>query len=305
VVATLVALLTVGTCLSAGAAAQEASQPNGDLLSTTVGFSEQVFGKMDIRDIKAATRTWAEIILRRETGRSTQAESRVYSALPQMERDLVAKELDLVALLPQEYLQLKGRVALEPIMLAEPPGGSHVEYVVLTRKERGFTSLGQLRGARLAIEALGRGMVPWLWLESALRRAGLPPSSAFFSGVREEYKGSQAVLAVFFKTADACVTARHSFETMAALNPQVGAQLAPLIASPGFAHGLMALRPDIDEGLRGATYRGLANLHTHATGRQVLTLFRAGRMIPFKPEQLKSVEDLLRESRHHEGQSNG
>ena len=74
-------------------------------------------------------------------------------------------------------------------------------------------------------------------------------------------------------------------------------QLVVVTSSPGLAHGLMVVRPDLDGDLRAATYRGLANLHTHATGRQVLTLFRTGRMIPFEPAQLRSVEELLREFR--------
>jgi ABC-type phosphate/phosphonate transport system substrate-binding protein len=199
--------------------------------------------------------------------------------------------------LPQEYLELKGQAPMDPILLAEPPGGGLLEYVILVRKENGHASLSDLRGSRLSIEAQGRGMLPWLWLDGALKQAGLPRSSALFASITEEYKGSQAVLSVFFKKADVCVAARHSFETTAALNPQVKQQLVALASSPGLAHGLMVVRPDLDDGLRAATYRGLVNLHMHATGRQVLTLFRTGRMIPFEPAQLRSVEELLRESR--------
>jgi ABC-type phosphate/phosphonate transport system substrate-binding protein len=301
----LAAGLAFGATPPAAWSATEPSTVTGAALRTSVGFSELVFGKMDIRDITAATRTWAEIILRRETGRPTQVESQVYPVLADMQKDLAAKKLDMVALLPQEYLDLKGNVAMDPILLAEPPGAPLVEYLLMVRKESGLAALSDLHGTRLTIEALGRGTLPWLWLESVLKKAALPRSSAFFASAKEEYKGSQAVLSVFFKKADVGVAARHSFETMAAMNPQVGHQLTVLATSPGFAHGLMILRPDVDGELRSASYRGLLNLHSDATGRQVLTLFRTGRMIPFKPEQIKSVEDLLRESRQPGAPGNG
>ena len=260
---------------------------------------------MDLRDIRAATRTWAEIILRQETGRPAQAESFIYPVLGDLGKEMAAKRLDMAALLPQEYLDLKDLAPLDPILLAEPPNGTQVEYLLLVRKNSGALTLADLRGLKVAIEAAGPNTLPWLWVESLLKRAGLPRSSVFFGGIQEAYKGSQAILSLFFKHADAAVAARHSFATTAAMNPQVAQQLITIAASPGFAHGVMVLRPDVDAELRGASYRGLTNLHTHATGRQVLTLFRAGRMIPFKPEQLKSVEDLLRESRSPGARGNG
>jgi phosphonate transport system substrate-binding protein len=84
---------------------------------------------------------------------------------------------------------------------------------------------------------------------------------------------------------------------MVELNPQLGRQLRVLERSPGFVTGILAVRKDIHNPRRDAMVETLQEMHTDPKGRQLLTLFRCNRLVPFVAEHLASVEKVLREHR--------
>ncbi|HTP65810.1 MAG TPA: PhnD/SsuA/transferrin family substrate-binding protein [Geobacteraceae bacterium] len=124
---------------------------------------------------------------------------------------------------------------------------------------------------------------------------------AFFGDLREFPRASQIIMPVFFGQADACLASSNSFETMADLNPQIGLRLRVLEKSPGFTTGIIAVRKNGRTPRREEMIRALAEMDGDPKGKQLLTLFRVNRLVPFHAEHLTSVEKMLRAHRSYTG----
>jgi ABC-type phosphate/phosphonate transport system substrate-binding protein len=190
-----------------------------------------------------------------------------------------------------EYLRIKDSTALVPSLVAVYLGNRvYSEFVLLGRREK-WRNLEELRGKKIkigAFEELSR-----MWLDVVLDRAGLPPSAGFFRVIEMEQKASKAILPVFFERVDACVVTVDAFETMAELNPQVGAQLTILARSQPMLPRLLCFRPDLDTEAKATLRDAALQLHTKPSGQQVLRLFRSERIVPFDEAHLDGISSLV------------
>jgi len=285
--------LALAVLIQAGHAA--AVDPGAPSTSLVVGSSAAVLADVDAADAVAATKLWTDRILRRK-GYDGESAARIFPDLTALAAAVGGDGVDLVFLLPQEYLALAGRLPLVPVAISAPAQGVYEEFVLVVRAGWGPKSLGDLRGRRLLVETDQRGTLPMVWLETLLLREGEPADAkAFFADVRATRKASQTVMPVFFGQADACVTTRSAFQTLAELNPQLSTQLEVMASSPGYAVGLGCLRQGYFEEHPGYFEENLADLHLDPQGRQILTLFRKGKLVAFEPAHLATVEELLRE----------
>jgi hypothetical protein len=82
---------------------------------------------------------------------------------------------------------------------------------------------------------------------------------------------------------------------MAELNPQVGKELERIATSPPLVSAVGCLRTDFNERYEGQITDTLELLHSDPQGKQILTLFRQGKLIRFKESYLAGVESLLKE----------
>jgi phosphonate transport system substrate-binding protein len=132
------------------------------------------------------------------------------------------------------------------------------------------------------------------WLDSLLTARVSSGAQGFFGSISEATKATQVVMPVFFGQADACLVNRSLLETMSELNPQVGRQLLILEQSPGFVTGILAARKNFSHTQRDTVVKILQEMHTDPKGKQIMSLFRITRLVPFMPEHLASVEKVLR-----------
>lgn len=131
-------------------------------------------------------------------------------------------------------------------------------------------------------------------MDSLLIGQGQPRQDAFFKRVEVVSKPAQAVLAVFFGKKDACVVDRSAFQVMAELNPQIRRSLETLAASEALANSVLCVSRDgwpLPED-RKNLLESLAELHLESTGQQILTLFKADQLVPFRQEVLANVRKL-------------
>ena len=99
----------------------------------------------------------------------------------------------------------------------------------------------------------------------------------------------------FFGQVDACLVSRNSYNISAELNPQLGRQLRVLEQSPGFVTGIIAVRKGLEKANRDAIMKILTEMYTDPKGKQIMTLFRINRLVPFMPEHIVSVTKVIRE----------
>jgi phosphonate transport system substrate-binding protein len=171
------------------------------------------------------------------------------------------------------------------------------ELLLLVRDDSGITRIEQLRGKSLMVDTGQQGTIPMKWLDSIMAARGSANAQGVFSSISKYTKGNQAVMPVFFRQADACLVGRNHYDTMVELNPQLGRQLRILERSPGFVTGILAMRKDNRNPICDDVVKMLQEMHTEPMGKQLMTLFRINRLIPFKPEHLVSIEKVLRDRR--------
>jgi phosphonate transport system substrate-binding protein len=283
-------LLTASGVPATGA---EDGQPS--LPSLAIGYSATVISNVDPGDAKAATKVWADMIMRRK-GAVVESETMILKNIPALENALEEKRVDLIFLLPQEYLEVRDRLPIVPLVASAPKEGLYEEFVLLVRKDSGMATIRDLRKKRLTVETDQKGTLPLMWLETLLMKDGeFENIEQFFAGIRATRKPSQTILPVFFRQADGCIVTRTAFDTMVELNPQLGKEIREIAASPPFITSIGCLREDYYEKYNEVLTEHLVNLHEDPQGKQILTLFRKGRLVLFEPPYLASVVALVKE----------
>lgn len=261
----------------------------------TVGYTIDKFSDVDVNDAKAALKVWMETIIKKR-GSPTTSELLTYQNLASLEKAVKEKKIDVVFFFPEEYLEIKNRASFEPIAISTPIGGVKKQFTILVRKDRNIQEIRTLRNRGILVEKGENNTLLSLWFETLFMKEGYLSPRDFFSSVKEVNKTSQAVLPVFFRQADVCVVSRGAFETMQELNPQLGQELTAIALSDGYVRGVVCMRPDFRQ-----EYEGLVNeilsIHVEPQGKQILTLIKVNRLIPFEPSYLETVEALLKEHR--------
>ena len=259
-----------------------------------IGFSSRAFVNVPSEDIRVAIRMLSQKVARKTVG---SAESRIYDSTQEIERDLKARQVDLLVLMPEEFIFLRNRVPLEPMAVTSTDSGNTVEILLLVRKESKFTGIGELRDRAIVMppKISQYGNLYYIWVETLLLREGIPEMARFFSSVREARTSSQGLLPVFFRKADACVVTSNTYDLACELNPQIGRELKVIARIKGLAGGVIAIRRDLPEERKQRVRRALLTLHEDQEGKQMFVLFKLSRLVPFPPEYLKATEALLEE----------
>jgi ABC-type phosphate/phosphonate transport system substrate-binding protein len=258
-----------------------------------VGYSIQVFVDVDA-EAQNAMKVWSDQILKRRFGEGT-ARNVIFPDEARLEAAFRRKEVDVAAIIADEYVALRQRVAMEPVLVPAHDGGVYQSVVLLVRRDGGFRTVLDLRGRPLSVSVQQGKTIHLKWLEILLMRQGFRRAEDFFSRVRETKGPSPAILSVFFMQSDACLTTLQAFRIASELNPQVGRELVPLAQSPEGAGAVIVFRPDLDESEKKKLANVMGTLHLDSEGRQLLRLFRMSSLAPFRAEYLSAIEGFQKE----------
>ncbi|MFT5086964.1 MAG: ABC-type phosphate/phosphonate transport system substrate-binding protein [Candidatus Latescibacterota bacterium] len=259
-----------------------------------IAYPPGLFTNVDVKDAQAAVVVWSKA-LTTQWGLPFGLVPSSYNDVDALVAPLRQGTLDMVALFPLDYLKLKDRLNIEPVVVPSFHGSTTYRTVLLTRRDRQISDWQDLRDRQIAITRASRGDIVNIWMEVALLRRDLAPSSAFFRQVRSVDKTAQAVLLVFLEKADACLVPTDQFATMVELNPQLGRELIVVDTSPETCYGLICQRPGFDQTLCADLERHLTQLHEEALGQQILTLFHYGQLRPYDPVYMEETMQLLAE----------
>jgi ABC-type phosphate/phosphonate transport system substrate-binding protein len=261
-----------------------------------IGFSSRAFVNVPREDIRIAVQVLSQKVAKKTVG---SAESRIYDSSTEIEKDLKTRKLDVVALTPDEFIQLKARTPLEPVMVTVAGKNHEVELLLLARRESGLKRFAELKNMAVALpaESSQYSSMYRTWAENLVMKEGAGSLESFFSSLKETRNASQAVMAVFFRKADACVVSCHTFEVMTELNPQIARELKVIASISRLAGGVIVLRQDLPEGRKQKVSQALMTLHEDQEGRQMFVLFQLNRLAMFRPEYLKGTEALYEEHR--------
>lgn len=213
------------------------------------------------------------------------------------------KSYDVIATTGLDYLQLKGRINLQPLAILSKTDQPTDTYLLVTHKNKTLKTLEELPDRRLIVEAGGSGEIAKLWLDSVLEARGLPHHQLFFTTLRTGDKPSRILLPVFFGQADACVISKSAFTVMNELNPQIEEQLVVLERSPGYVSMLISATDRLEKWACDMVLEETERMHTYPDGQQILTIMQMKRFFDFKPEYLKATEILYQRHEKTGGES--
>jgi len=261
-----------------------------------IGFSSKAFVNVPRDDIKIAVQVLSQKVAKKTIG---SAESRVYDTTAEIEKDLKIKKLDIVALTPEEFIQLKAHAPLEPVMVTVAWKSHEVELLLLGRKESGFKRVAELKNRSIALpsESSQYSSMYRTWVENLVMKEGAASPDRFFSALQETRNASQAVMSVFFRKADVCVVSSHTFEVTSELNPQIARELKVIASISRLSGGVITIRRDLSEERKQRIIQALQTLHEDQDGKQMFVLFQLSRLAPYRPEYLKETEALYEEQR--------
>ena len=258
-----------------------------------VAYTRSMFRGVDVSDARAALSVWVKRIIER-TGEDAGSATLVLEDAADVARAVRERRVDVISMLTQEYLQVRHQVGLTPLAVTASNEGVGHQISLLARKDGGIGDLHQLTGRRLVVDTGGQGRVPVLWLDVLLAESGLPFVTHLLGSVTNVPKASQAVLPVFFGQVDACLVRSGSYATMVELNPQLGSELVVLAKSPWLCYAIVCARTEVFETrLKNYLAESLLSLHEDPEGRQLLTLFHVGRLVPFDNKHIRALGDLL------------
>ena len=201
-----------------------------------------------------------------------------------------------------EYLQIRNRTPMTPIIVASSNAGSARQYALIVRRGSGIRSISDLRDKTI-IPSSSKYEASHIWLHVLLLREVKQDRALFFRKVLESSAASKSILKVFFHQADAAIVSRGALETSTELNPQIGRELA-VIAESKPLHGDITCVPTmVSEKLKRAIMNSALHLHETTAGKQIFTLFQIDRVIPYQATYLEGLIALLREQAKLESRS--
>lgn len=257
-----------------------------------LGFLEGIL-EGSLNEAKASVRAWVETMAG-ERNLRVKAEVLAYEDADRLRAAIRGGEVDMVILDAKTYLESPPDLPFDLSFVPVRAGRPGEQYLLLVHRESGIDRVGQLRGRSIVIQSGGdANYLAKDWLASLLRPERLPGSGAYFGTIKDVRKVSQAALPVFFRQSDACIVNRAAFETLAELNPQLGAQLRVLGASPEFVGSVIGFRRSCRSRVREELDRIVPDLHLRPQGQQILTVFRVEKLVPFEPRHLDTARDLL------------
>ncbi len=261
-----------------------------------VGYPRYAFSDVDIKDAQAALEIWTKQLVN-ETSYPVASEVTIYPEEGSLLLALQNNEVNLAALSSTGYLKIKDSPSVQPIFVPSSKGGVGDEFCLLVHRQSGITSAHQLRNCKVLVyPRCTPDSVQTLWLNQYLKDQGLSVVKEFFKCFKITETPSQAILPVFFRQADACYVPRRVFETVAEMNPQIGNQVQILGHSPPLLRGLLVIHKDMDGRLKESVKKTLTEMDVQPQGKQILTLLRYDRLVPYKASYLAAITDFLKKT---------
>jgi len=263
--------------------------------SLKLGFTSGTLYDVDVNDARAAQEIWMSLILENvnQNRQKVEVKTMVYPDVSAAGDAIAKNEIDAVIVLPLEYLALREKVSVQPIMTSRSGDEDGDHYVLVTHKQNDLQSLAQFESQSLIISIKGSNKIPELWLETLLLQKRLPPSERFFSAIKRVEKTTQAVLPVFFKQSDVCLVPKADLDIAMELNPQLKAELRIIQRSTGFNRIIICMQDSLYQQYGNLLGDTIEVANQTKQGRYLFTLFRVSSIARFEEGHLDNIKNLV------------
>ena len=265
-----------------------------DIPKLRIGFTGSAFQDVTNTDIKAAVSVLIQKVAWKHFGKG---ESSFYETLPEMATDLKNRKINVLATPAEEYMELRKKLPIEPLLITASDNGTELELLLLVRKDSGIRSLRDLKGRTIVMplrnpRCLNMYMA---WLETLLMEEGGKGINSYFSSVKETRTAAKVVMPVFFRQADACVVTRQVLDLTSELNPQISRDLTIISRKGKLSQGVIAVDRRLSEENKEQLRQAFLSLHKTPEGEQLLMLFKVRKLVSITPGYMKATESLYAE----------
>lgn len=287
----IVCAALLGAAAQAGRADSAVSNAAPGILFR-IGFTSSMFSDVNVDDARAAMKVWIQTV-GRERNIPIDPEPEIYYDIALARRALAEKRIDGLALTADLFHGLRADIAFELLTVAVNEGIRTEEYLLVVHEDAGVDSLADLRGRSLILFHNPRTCLAVEWTDGLLRAEGLPPASAFFSGIERTGKASHALLPVFFRKVDAALVTRRALKLAGELNPQVPERLRIVATSPPVYPSFFAFRTGSTVVYRDAMLEAIKGMRESPAGRQILLLAQSDQVEAMAVTNLTETMGLI------------
>ena len=282
-------LVAVLSLTGSGAAAYAAGLEKEWL---SVGYIESQIHGVNRLDAEAAFKTLARTV-GVANGYDVGIDVDSFEDADQFVAALSGKIIHLILLDSWSYLKIDPQGMMEPLFVTSDRGQATVRYLLLVRKNSAVKSLSDLRGRSLNLVTGQSSKLGKRWLDTIVLAQEASSPEVFFSRLEYMSNPMSTVLPVFFGKRDAALVDETQFALMAELNPQLNI-LHAIESSAPLLNAIICLSRKgwSSQRFKKDLVRALVDLHSNPAGQQILTLFKAGRLVPFQDHYLNSVRNL-------------
>jgi ABC-type phosphate/phosphonate transport system substrate-binding protein len=288
----LALLAHAAICFNALRAADAPTAQDEPLAPVRFSFSSSMFVDVNENDAKASMKVLAQT-MGTERGIPVDSTIELYTGPEAIKKALQSELTDAITLPTSEYWLIRHDAPFGSLILGVKDGKSTEEYLLLVHRDSGIEKLGDLRGKSVIFFKSPRTSIAAQWAETLLLQGGLGRASTFWRQITSEAKLSRAVLPLFFRQVDACITTRDGYALMVDLNPQVGRQLKILATSPTVVPAAFFFRENYVSAYRSKLIQECSRIHETVAGRQVLMLFQSSSLQERPLSDLDSAMELL------------
>ncbi len=268
------------------------------------GFSVTLFPGIDKNDAKIATDFWLGTILSKMPSKPI-PQSTLFDSIDELAEAVRKHQLDGCYLASIDYVMIKDKVDLIPILTSSMEKKITDQYALLVRKDGNIKDISQIKGKELIIDVGGKGDFGYVWLDTLLMKRGLPEVGRYCSSIREVTRVYDAVLPLVLNDAEVCMASLDAFGNLVELYPRIGDLIEQLAVSPEFLRTLVCIRSDYNPDNTRILIETACSLHEGAIGKQVLMLFKRDKLVQFEPASIMGMINLVNEYRKLKEQSAG
>jgi hypothetical protein len=258
---------------------------------------KNLFNEVDFGDAQAAIKVWVnEIVKTYHYSDGYNLKAKIYSQFDEVNEQKKQDSLAILALNTFDYLNNNTKIGLDPVLVPSAEGDVFGQYYILVRKEDRYKNITDLKGANLGLLTATNQIASRLWLDVTLAKINITDKTKFFKNIIMEEKESQLILNLFFGHIDACIVSTGAFSLMNELNPQVSSKIISIQVSPKYLWGLLCFTKTFNnERDRSLFYTNAVHVHELISGKQLFSLIKIDKLVPFKNEYLNSYKDLIKE----------
>lgn len=192
------------------------------------------------------------------------------------------------------YALAHSKLGVEVLARPEAEDGTSTYYgLIFVRKDSGITEAGDMRGKRFAFvdKATTAGyLLPLAYFkEHGIKDYRSFLGETYFTGTHED-----AIYDVLNRRADIGAAKNTVYQRVAESDSRIMEQLMVLAKSPEVPENGLAVRANLDEGLKRKIKETLLDMHKDPEGRRVLEGFGAKRFIPTTANDYQPVFDYAR-----------